>query len=84
MVRSMNVHDPSVKKFLNMSSWDLCLSEELENGRLAGEVQSQRFVNLPDSCDAGPYLRTMSVPRPKYLSPTRISRDEAHLLRFCM
>jgi len=35
--RAVNTLQPNVKGFLNSSSWDVSLSEELENGRISGE-----------------------------------------------
>jgi len=55
----------NVKRFLNSSSWDVSLSEELENGNISAR-----------------YLRTMKLPRPTYLSPIALNREESHLLGF--
>ncbi|KAI3323423.1 fungal-specific transcription factor domain-containing protein [Xylariaceae sp. AK1471] len=63
--RSVNILQSHVRRFLNSSSWDVSLSEELENGGISVR-----------------HLRTMRVPRPTYLSPTAISREESQFLRF--
>ncbi|KIV87266.1 hypothetical protein PV11_02821 [Exophiala sideris] len=65
-----NTLQPNVKGFLNTSSWDISLSEELENRRIAVPVGRKR------------YLRTMKVPCPTYLSPTVINGEESYLLGF--
>jgi len=63
--RAVNTLQSNAKGFLNSFSWDISLSEELENGRISAR-----------------YLRTMKVPRPTYLSPAILNREESHLLGF--
>ncbi|KAI1611957.1 fungal-specific transcription factor domain-containing protein [Exophiala viscosa] len=63
--RTVNTLPSNVKGFLNTSSWDISLSDELEKGRISAR-----------------YLRTMRVPRPTYLSPIVLNREESHLLGF--
>ncbi|KAF2647585.1 hypothetical protein K491DRAFT_784641 [Lophiostoma macrostomum CBS 122681] len=54
-----------VRGFLNVSSWDVSLSEALENGE------------IPST-----FLRTLQFPRPTYLSPIVLNREESQLLGF--
>ncbi|OQV10139.1 Fungal specific transcription factor domain-containing protein isoform 3 [Cladophialophora immunda] len=53
--------------FLNASCWDVALAAELERGGVSPRAR---------------YLRSMRLPRPTYLSPTAINREESHLLGF--
>jgi hypothetical protein len=87
--RTVNTLQSNVKGYLNSTCWDISLSEELENGRISGEKSPfdtlsscliPTAVNLP----VARYLRTMKVPRPTYLSPAVMNREESHLLGFCM
>lgn len=74
-----------LKKFLNTSSWDIILSEQLVNGINPCETRSQPDMKahstkiLRVACS----LRTMKVPRPTYLSPIVTNSEQSHLLGFC-
>jgi len=52
--RTVNTLQSNAKRFLNSSSWDVSLSEELENGRISGDIHLKRTVKLLDT--NGSYL----------------------------
>jgi hypothetical protein len=66
----------NVQGFVNASSWDVSLWDELDKSRTAGNHQLQRAVFQ--------HLRSMAIPQPSYLSPLAISSDQSQLLDFCM
>lgn len=83
----MNTIQTNANRFLNSCSWDISLSEELQNGRASGENYHRHIVKLLVtnwSLHIARYLRTMKVPRPVYLSPTAMNSEQLHLLGFCM
>jgi hypothetical protein len=45
----VNTLQSDIKRFLNLSSWDISLSEELENGGISGENHLRHTVKLLDT-----------------------------------